>query len=73
MQVFRLIFGLTLECCRCHDHKYDPISQKDYYGLFAYFNTLEDNGLDGIALARRSRRGVLILFDRDQLLDFRFL
>ena len=30
--------GTTLECAQCHDHKYDPITQKDYYGLFAFFN-----------------------------------
>ena len=30
--------GSTLECCQCHDHKYDPFSQRDYYGLFAFFN-----------------------------------
>ena len=36
--------GLTMECARCHDHKYDPFSQKDYYQLFAFFNTLEERG-----------------------------
>ncbi|MBW8883798.1 MAG: DUF1553 domain-containing protein, partial [Planctomycetia bacterium] len=41
------ILGLTLGCAQCHDHKYDPITQKDYYQLFAYFNTVSDIGLDG--------------------------
>jgi hypothetical protein len=30
--------GTTLECCQCHDHKYDPFTQRDYYRLFAFFN-----------------------------------
>lgn len=33
--------GITLECAQCHDHKYDAFSQKDYYGLLAYFNNTE--------------------------------
>lgn len=37
--------GLTMECARCHDHKYDPISQKDYYRLFAFFNSTDESGL----------------------------
>ncbi|NIL97656.1 MAG: DUF1549 domain-containing protein, partial [Planctomycetales bacterium] len=37
--------GLTLECARCHDHKYDPISQKEYYQLFAFFNSIDESGL----------------------------
>ena len=41
------VLGLTLGCAQCHDHKYDPITQRDYYQLFAYFNTLSDMGLDG--------------------------
>ncbi|HEY2416161.1 MAG TPA: PSD1 and planctomycete cytochrome C domain-containing protein [Pirellulaceae bacterium] len=41
------VLGLTLGCAQCHDHKYDPITQRDYYQLFAYFNTVSDVGLDG--------------------------
>ena len=37
--------GLTLGCARCHDHKYDPISQREYFGLFAYFNRSVERGL----------------------------
>ncbi|MFG0304578.1 MAG: PSD1 and planctomycete cytochrome C domain-containing protein [Phycisphaerales bacterium JB040] len=39
------VLGLTTECARCHDHKYDPISQDDYYALFAFFNSVEERGL----------------------------
>ena len=39
--------GLTMACAQCHDHKYDPIAQKDYYRLFAFFNNVPENGLDG--------------------------
>ena len=37
--------GLTFGCARCHDHKFDPIQQKDYYSLFAYFNNVPERGL----------------------------
>ena len=38
------IMGLSLECARCHDHKYDPISQKNYYELFGFFNSTFEIG-----------------------------
>jgi hypothetical protein len=37
--------GLTLECARCHDHKYDPVSQRDYYRLFDFFDDVDESGL----------------------------
>ena len=37
--------GLTMECTRCHDHKYDPVTQKDYFSLSAYFNNIDEAGL----------------------------
>jgi hypothetical protein len=37
--------ALTVECARCHDHKYDPISMRDYYSLSAFFNSIDENGM----------------------------
>ncbi len=39
--------GLTLGCCQCHSHKFDPISQHDYYSLAAYFNSIDEDGKAG--------------------------
>ncbi|QDU04378.1 Planctomycete cytochrome C [Gimesia chilikensis] len=38
--------GLTLDCCRCHNHKYDPISQKEFYQLYAFFNSSYEVNID---------------------------
>ncbi|MEP7365657.1 MAG: DUF1549 domain-containing protein, partial [Acidobacteriota bacterium] len=39
--------GMTMGCARCHDHKYDPIKQKEFYEFFAFFNNIDEKGLDG--------------------------
>ncbi len=38
------VMALTLECCRCHDHRYDPLTQKDFYQFYAFFNSIDEHG-----------------------------
>ncbi|MGI9240926.1 MAG: DUF1553 domain-containing protein, partial [Verrucomicrobiales bacterium] len=61
--------GLTLGCARCHDHKYDPISQKEFYQLFAFFNQVPERGLNGfnpqISVVPVFRREALAEIDRE--------
>lgn len=41
------ILGLTMECAQCHDHKYDPVSQKEYFEMYAFFNNSKEKGFEG--------------------------
>ncbi len=41
----KALLGCTIECAHCHDHKYDPFSQKEYYQLFAFFNQVKEPGI----------------------------
>ncbi|MEZ4829504.1 MAG: DUF1553 domain-containing protein [Bacteroidia bacterium] len=43
----RAFLGLTLECARCHDHKFDPLSQKEFYQLSAFYNNVKELGMTG--------------------------
>ncbi|MEJ7766936.1 MAG: DUF1549 domain-containing protein, partial [Chitinophagaceae bacterium] len=42
----KAFMGVTIECAKCHDHKYDPFSQENYYELFAFFNNITEVGLE---------------------------
>jgi hypothetical protein len=42
----RALIGISVECAKCHDHKYDPITQKEYFQLFAFFNNVKEVGLE---------------------------
>jgi mono/diheme cytochrome c family protein len=42
-----VFLGSTLACTECHDHKYDPFTQREFYQLYAYFNSVPEQGLDG--------------------------
>jgi hypothetical protein len=46
--VGRGLMGLSMDCAQCHDHKYDPITQKEYFELFAFFNNIDEIGLGAI-------------------------
>jgi hypothetical protein len=59
------ILGLTLECARCHDHKYDPVSQREYYALQALFNNIDEHGLYS-HFTETAPTPVLLLYTGDQ-------
>jgi hypothetical protein len=48
------VLGITMECAQCHDHKFDPFSQKNYYQMYAFFNNTADKGLQ-VANSRESK------------------
>jgi mono/diheme cytochrome c family protein len=51
-----VFLGLTVGCAQCHDHKYDPISQRDYYRLYAFFNNVDEPELEIATPADLARR-----------------
>lgn len=64
--------GLTAACAQCHDHKYDPLSQREYYRLYAFFHNVPENGLDGsrgnaaplVRAPSKAQQAALAEFDR---------
>ena len=43
----KAFLGVTIECAQCHDHKYDPFSNRAYYQLYAFFNESKEKGYEG--------------------------
>ncbi|MBA2499529.1 MAG: DUF1553 domain-containing protein [Chitinophagaceae bacterium] len=67
------ILGITVECAQCHDHKYDPFSQKDYYSLLAFFNNTKELGYEGdVSVSQPAKNPILTINeeDRKNLLSF---
>ena len=57
--------GLTMGCCRCHDHKYDPLSQKEFFQFYAYFNNIGEKGIGRGVDANPTMKTVSPLADLD--------
>lgn len=67
------ILGVTIECAQCHDHKYDPFKQKDYYSLLAFFNNTKEIGYEGdVSISRPAKMPILYIDtnDRKNILSF---
>lgn len=60
------LLGLTAECAQCHDHKYDPISQKDYYRLFGFFNNSREQGYEGdVSISKPAKTPMQTISDEE--------
>jgi len=62
--------GLTMECAKCHDHKYDPISQKNYYEMYSFFNNVNETGLIPWDLATPVPNMLLPTADQQEFMDY---
>ena len=67
--------GITMECARCHDHKYDPISQRDFYEMYAFFNSVDElgeirgDGNDGPQVLMMSDETEAVLLELEEEID----
>lgn len=61
------ILGITIECAQCHDHKYDPFSQKEYYSLLAFFNNTKEKGYEGDVSVSKPAKYPILQIDDDEV------
>lgn len=69
----KAILGLTVECAQCHDHKYDPISQENYFQLYAFFNNTPEKGYEGDVSISKPAKNPIMWIEKEDLqgvLDF---
>ena len=60
------LLGITVECAQCHDHKYDPFSQREYYSLLAFFNNTKEKGYEGdVSVSKPAKHPLLKISDED--------
>ncbi|MHA7128386.1 PSD1 and planctomycete cytochrome C domain-containing protein [Algoriphagus namhaensis] len=67
------LLGITMECAQCHDHKYDPLSQEEYYQFFAFFNNSPEKGYEGDVSQSKPAKTPILWVDHEDLsgvLDF---
>ena len=63
----KAILGVTIECAQCHDHKYDPFSNKDYYQLYAFFNMSKEKGYEGdVSISTPAKNPKLFITKEEQ-------
>jgi hypothetical protein len=68
------ILGVTIECAQCHDHKYDPFPQKDYYSLLAFFNNTKEVGYEGdVSVSKPAKMPILNISDSDRRASMTFI
>jgi mono/diheme cytochrome c family protein len=61
------ILGITMECAQCHDHKYDPISQKNFYEMFAFFNNTPEKGYEGDVSQSKPAKTPILWIEREDI------
>ena len=69
----KAILGISMECAQCHNHKFDPFSQKDYYSLLAFFNNTNEKGYESdVNASKPAKKPILIITaeDRKNILSF---